>query len=91
MACRGSGCSTFVMAIHPGVEPSVERLEVVESVRPRLADLAAPQDVDRLIDEALDRLLPVNVTTYLPILVERQVRDSLRHRPDAGSGSQAPV
>jgi hypothetical protein len=68
------------MAIHPGVEPSADRLEVVESVRPRLADVAAPQDVDRLIDEALDRLLPVTVATYLPILVERQVRESLRHR-----------
>jgi hypothetical protein len=73
------------MAIHPGVEPSTERLEVVESVRPRLADVAAPQDVDRLIDEALDRLLPANVTTYLPILVERRVRDQLRHQPTAES------
>lgn len=69
------------MAIHPGVEPTADRLEVVESVRPRLQGVASDQDVDRLIDEALDRLLPVNVTTYLPILVERQVRDSLRHRP----------
>jgi hypothetical protein len=69
------------MAIQPGIEPSVARLEVVESVRPRLVGIAAPQDVDRLIDEALDRLLPVNVTTYLPILVERRVRDQLRHLP----------
>ena len=69
------------MAIHPGVEPTADRLEVVESVRPRLQGVASDQDVDRLIDEALDRLLPVNVTTYLPILVERHVRDSLRHRP----------
>lgn len=71
------------MAIHPGVEAgtagtSTHRLEVVESVRPRLADLQG-EDVDRLIDEALDRLLPASVTTYLPILVERQVRDQLRH------------
>jgi hypothetical protein len=73
------------MAIDPGVEPAVERLEVAESVRPRLADVAAPQEVDRLIDEALDRLLPANVTTYLPILVERRVRDQLRHLPPAGS------
>jgi hypothetical protein len=73
------------MAIHPGVEPSVERLEVVESVRPRLVGVAAPQDVDRLIDEALDRLLPANVTTYLPILVERRVREQLRQLPQAES------
>ena len=85
MACRDDGCSSCRMAIHPGVEPSTERLEVVESVRPRLADVAAPQDVDRLIDEALDRLLPANVTTYLPILVERRVRDQLRHQPTAES------
>ena len=68
------------MAIHSGIEPSVARLEVVESVRPRLVGIAAPQDVDRLIDEALDRLLPANVTTYLPILVERRVRDRVQHR-----------
>ncbi len=74
------------MAIHPGVEPSVERLEVVESVRPRLADVSTLNDVDRLIEEALDRLLPANVTTYLPILVERQVRDQLRHRPASEPG-----
>ena len=71
------------MAIHPGVETSVEtsdpRLDIVESVRPRLVDAAAPEDVDRLIDAALDRLLPATVTTYLPILVERQVREQLRH------------
>jgi hypothetical protein len=71
------------MAIHPGVETGVEtsdpRLDIVESVRPRLADAAAPEDVDRLIDAALDRLLPATVTTYLPILVERQVREQLRH------------
>lgn len=71
------------MAIHPGVESSgasatsSDRLEVVESVRPRLADIQG-EDVDRLIDDALDRLLPANVTTYLPILVERQVREQLR-------------
>jgi hypothetical protein len=71
------------MAIHPGVEPSLEtsdpRLDIVESVRPRLVAAAAPEDVDRLIDAALDRLLPATVTTYLPILVERQVREQLRH------------
>jgi len=67
------------MAIHPGVETTDPRLDVVESVRPRLVDAAAPEDVDRLIAAALDRLLPATVTTYLPILVERQVRDQLRH------------
>ena len=73
------------MAIHPGIEPATDRLEVVESVRPRLAGAAAPQDVDRLIDEALDGLLPANVTTYLPILVERRVREQIRHLPKTGS------
>jgi hypothetical protein len=66
------------MAIHPGVETSPDRLQVVASVRPRLSELGAPADVDRAIDEALDELTPANVTTYLPILVERRVRDRLR-------------
>ena len=70
-----------VMAIHPGVEPSVERLEVVASVRPRLTDVESAADVDRLIDEALDELTPAAVSTYLPILVERRVRDRIQYRP----------
>ena len=69
------------MAIHPGVESSVERLEVVASVRPRLTDVENAADVDRLIDEALDELTPASVSTYLPILVERRVRDRIEHRP----------
>ena len=61
----------------------VDRLEVVESVRPRLADVAAGQDIDSMIDAALDELTPATVTTYLPILVERQVRARLDTPPSA--------
>lgn len=61
---------------HPSV-PSNDRLEIVESVRPRLAGVGTAHDLDRLIDEALDGLLPASVTTYLPILVERRVREQL--------------
>ena len=67
------------MAIHPGIEQADARLEIVESVRPRLSDLSA-DDVVRLIEEALDELTPANVTTFLPILVERRVRDRVQHR-----------
>lgn len=79
-----TGCCNAGMAIHPGVEATStrpDRLEVVESVRSRLADLAGRADLDQLLDDALDRLLPsARVTTYLPILVEREVRDQVRHR-----------
>ena len=67
------------MAIHPGLETSDERLEVTESVRPRLIDVADGTDVDRLIAEALDELTPATVSTFLPILVERRVRDRIKH------------
>jgi len=67
------------MAIHPGLETSDERLEVTESVRPRLMDVADGADVDRLIAEALDELTPATVSTFLPILVERRVRDRIEH------------
>ncbi len=73
------GCSNASMAIHPGIEQADARLEIVESVRPRLSDLSA-DDVERLIEEALDELTPANVTTFLPILVERRVRDRVQHR-----------
>ena len=73
------GCSNAGMAIHPGIEQADTRLEIVESVRPRLSDLSA-DDVERLIEEAVDELTPANVLTYLPILVERRVRDRVQHR-----------
>ena len=72
-----------LMAIHPGLETTDERLEVIESVRPRLTHAADDAVVDRLIAEALDELTPATVSTFLPILVERRVRDRLA-RP-AGS------
>ena len=56
---------------------AVERLEVIDSVRPRLAGEAVGRDIDSLINSALDELTPANVTTYLPILVERRVREQL--------------
>ena len=67
------------MAIHPGIELADARLEIVESVRPRLTDLDA-DDVELLIEEAVDELTPANVLTYLPILVERRVRERVQHR-----------
>ena len=79
MACRAGGMLQCRMAIHPGIEQADARLEIVESVRPRLSDLNA-DDVDRLIEEAVDELTPANVLTYLPILVERRVRDRVQHR-----------
>jgi hypothetical protein len=79
MACRAGGVLKCGMAIHPGIEQADTRLEIVESVRPRLSDLSA-DDVERLIEEAVDELTPANVLTYLPILVERRVRDRVQHR-----------
>ena len=71
------------MAMDLHADPATERLEVVDSVRPRLADVAAGRDLDELINQALDDLTPANVTTFLPILVERHVRDHLHHPPSA--------
>ena len=48
--------------------------ELLETLRPRLADLAAQADVDALVRMAYSELGPVRVTTYLPIIVERRVR-----------------
>lgn len=79
MACRADEVLQCGMAIQPGIEQADTRLEIVESVRPRLSDLSA-DDVERLIEEALDELTPANVTTFLPILVERRVRDRVQHR-----------
>lgn len=69
------------MATDLHATPAVERLEVVESVRPRLSDIADGRNIDDLIHTALDELTPANVTTFLPILVERKVRERLHHPP----------
>jgi len=45
--------------------------------------VAGGQDIDAMIGAALDELTPATVTTYLPILVERQVRARLDLRPPA--------
>lgn len=65
------------MATDLHAQTVVDRLELTESVRPRLADVSNGRDVDALISAALDQLTPATVTTYLPILVERRVRAQL--------------
>lgn len=71
------------MAIDLHAEVRVDRLEVAHSVRTRLDGVASRQDLDPLIDEALDEFTAATVTTYLPILVERVVRQRLHPHPEA--------
>jgi hypothetical protein len=52
--------------------------DLVAALRPRLVDAVGLADVDRLVREARASLGPVRVTTYLPILIERQVRQRVR-------------
>jgi hypothetical protein len=52
--------------------------ELVAALRPRLADEVGLAEVDRLVREARADLGPVRVTTYLPILIERRVRQQVR-------------
>lgn len=52
--------------------------ELVAALRPRLADAVGHPEVDRLVREARADLGPVRVTTYLPILIERRVRQRVR-------------
>ena len=52
--------------------------ELVATLRPRLVDAVGLADVDRLVREARASLGPVRVTTYLPILIERHVRQRVR-------------
>ena len=62
--------------------------ELVDALRPRLASVAADSDIPRLVREALDELAPVKVYNYLPVLVERRVRDRLHV---TGLGGQTPA
>ena len=55
-------------------------VDVVQALQPRLKDLPE-ESLRRMVQSALDAMGDVRVTTYLPILIERKVRDDLRHRP----------
>ena len=72
----------------PQATPHVEDqrdlvVDVVQALQPRLKDL--PEDsLRRMVQSALDGMGDVRVTTYLAILVERKVRDDLRHRAPVG-------
>jgi hypothetical protein len=67
--------------------------ELVAALRPRLADEVGLAEVDRLVREARADLGPVRVTTYLPILVERRVRQRVRAAQSIGALDlrEAPV
>ncbi len=66
----------------PMNEPVVPEVdELIASLRPRLADTVGDAHVDRLVREALADLGAVRVTTYLPILIERRVRQRVRTAP----------
>jgi hypothetical protein len=60
---------------------AAEADDLVASLRPRLVDAVGAAEVDRLIREALADLGAVRVTTYLPILIERRVRQQVRTAP----------
>lgn len=61
------------------VEHSPDEVEadLLSALRPRLTGVVPEADVERLVHEAFVALTPVRVTTYLPILVERRVRQGL--------------
>lgn len=69
----------------------VDRLEVIDSLRPRLAPVAGERDLEAMINSALDELSPAHVTTYLPILVERRVREQLGQAETQPPGTAPPA
>jgi hypothetical protein len=58
--------------------------DLVATLRPRLADAVGHGEVDRLVREARADLGAVRVTTYLPILIERRVRQQVRTAQASG-------
>jgi hypothetical protein len=67
-----------IEAQHEALSPEAEVDELVATLRPRLSDLVDLTEADRLVREARAELGPVRVTTYLPILIERTVRQRVR-------------
>ena len=60
--------------------------DLVDTLRPRLEDLSEASLRD-MVTSVLDEFGEVRVRTYLPILVERRVRDELRH----GGATEEPA
>ena len=52
-------------------------VEVVDALQPRLPEVA-PDALRAMVATVLGELGEVRVTTYLPIIVERRVREQLR-------------
>ena len=53
--------------------------DLVNRLRPRLTGLS-PAELPGAVRTAVDELGPVRVTTFLPILVERRIRDRMAGR-----------
>jgi hypothetical protein len=64
--------------VSAGLAAEADVAELVDALRPRLADAVGHAEVDRLVRQAIADLGPVRVTTYLPILVERRVLQRAR-------------
>jgi hypothetical protein len=58
--------------------PDLVEADLVAALRPRLADVVPEHEVAQRVHDAFRSLGAVRVTTYLPILVERRVRQGVR-------------
>lgn len=64
------------------VSPDPETIdELSESVQAHLGDLLTGRDVPLLVRTILDGMTPLTVRTYLPVLVERRLREELQASP----------
>ena len=70
----------------PVVEPDT-LTDLLDTLRPRLTGLPE-SSLRELVSTALHDFGDVRVTTYLPILVERRVREELRQAGTAGRSAR---
>jgi hypothetical protein len=61
----------------PATEEHDLVVEVADALQPRLQEVA-PESLRGMVASALGELGEVRVTTYLPIIVERRVREQIR-------------
>jgi hypothetical protein len=48
--------------------------ELTEALRPRVAPESTVIDLERRVRVTLEKMAPVHVTTFLPVLLERRIR-----------------
>lgn len=76
-----------VSPLSPSRQPKIDMLVSDLCKRLRVSDA----QIRALVEERSHHFLGARVTSFVPLLIERHVRDHLRRQPDPGPSGPQPV